>query len=204
MVRAHDERALDLFLLHRLTASHADWDTTHEAMVWARALGLTTPQDTGAAAVSKVWVKLDRKYRLVERERRGRLATVTSLLEDGSGDPYIPPKGVGDSYIRLPFAYWADGWYRTLRLPGKAVLLIALSLSRKPAFKLPTERAPKWYGISADTAERGLRELQDRKLLSRGHSLREDWLSGTVTTREYHYSVLDPFLPPAALKSVAP
>jgi hypothetical protein len=40
-------------------------------------------------------------------------------------------------------------------------------------------------------------------VLSRGHVLRKDWLSGTVTTREYHYSVLDPFVPPPA-KPVTP
>ncbi len=50
-----------------------------------------------------------------------------------------------------------DDGCETLSLPGKAVLLIAHSL--RPGFALPVEKAPEWYGISADTAQRGLAEL---------------------------------------------
>ena len=38
-----------------------------------------------------------------------------------------------------------------------AVLLVALAL--RPPFVLPVEKAPDWYGISADTAQRGLASL---------------------------------------------
>ena len=43
------------------------------------------------------------------------------------------------------------------------MLLIALSLSDD--FRLPAEDVPDWYGISADTASRGLRGLIDHELL---------------------------------------
>ena len=32
-------------------------------------------------------------------------------------------------------------------------------LSLRPPFILPVEKAPQWYGISADTAQRGLASL---------------------------------------------
>jgi hypothetical protein len=34
---------------------------------WARMLGADDAPDYGAAAVSKIWARLDEKYRLVER-----------------------------------------------------------------------------------------------------------------------------------------
>ena len=45
----------------------------------------------------------------------------------------------------------------------KAVLLIALSL--KDRFRLPIEQGSLWYGLSADTIERGLAELQRAALM---------------------------------------
>jgi hypothetical protein len=71
-----------------------------------------------------------------------------------------------ERYFKIPFGYWldAEGWHTTLSLRGKAALLIALSLPSP--FILPTERAPAWYGISADTLERGLYELTARGVCS--------------------------------------
>ncbi|HEY9287496.1 MAG TPA: hypothetical protein VIT43_05695 [Candidatus Dormibacteraeota bacterium] len=45
----------------------------------------------------------------------------------------------------------------TLRMPGKAMLLIALGEMEE--FELQVARVPKYYGISAETAERGFQEL---------------------------------------------
>ena len=192
-VRSHDESALDLFLLHRARASTAPWDVAVDARVWARALGLATPRDSGAAAVSKLWTRLDGKYGLVTRERSGRLLRVSSLREDGSRRAYEYPAGhrSGERYLKLPFAYWIDDWYRTLGLPAKAMLLIALSL--KSPFVLPTERMPAWYGISADTAERGLRRLRESGLLDRTRRRKAAPLAPTGFTLESRYSLRPPF-----------
>lgn len=190
MVRAHDERAFDLFLLHRAAASSPPWDVTRDARVWARALGLPTPRDTGAAAVSKTWGRLEAKYRLVRRERRGRLARVTALCEDGSGEPYTYPDR---AYFKIPFEFWLadEAWHHTLSFAAKATLMIALTLS--PPFLLPTEKAPVWYGMSTDTVERGLRELRAVNLLHRERHQREDWLSPTGFAVEFRYTLQPPF-----------
>lgn len=195
MLRAQDERALDLFLLHRAVASSEPWDVTRDARVWGRALGLQPAADGGAVAVSKAWRRMESNYRLVSRERIGRLARVTSLREDGSGKPYSYPGRTGrdERYLKLPYAYWAgpDRWYRNLSFPAKAMLLIALSL---PAgFVLPTERAPKWYGISADSADRGLRELSDAGLLARKVSVKKAPQAPQGFAKELRHTLQPPY-----------
>ncbi len=79
----------------------------------------------------------------------------------------------------------------TLSFPAKAMLLIASTL--KPPFILPSEKVPKWYGISPDSAERGLRELCEAGLLTRRYTWREDWLSGSGKVKEYEYRLRSPY-----------
>jgi hypothetical protein len=89
---------------------------------------------------------------LIERVRSKRLSDVILLKEDGSGDPYERPlKGPEDWWLQLPHAYWLEGHYKTLRLPTKIMVLIALS--RPDGFPLPYDRAHDWYGVSSDSAE---------------------------------------------------
>lgn len=191
MVRRHDERALDLFLLHRALASSEPWDVARDGRVWGRALGLDRDdKDGGASAVSKAWARLEDTYRLVSRERSGRLARVTSLHESGTGTPYTSPSR---GYFKLPFAYWTsdDEWYRTLSFAAKSVLLISLSLT--PPFSLPAERAPEWYGMSADTMNRGQIELRRHRLLHREFLKVTNWTSPTGFTTYYKFRLLKPF-----------
>jgi hypothetical protein len=166
LLRRHDERGLDLFLLHRALATADPYDVCLDARVWARALNLATPRNTGAVAVSQTWKRLTGTHLLVGKERSGRLLNVRSLREDGSGKPYTPPGKSGrrsEVYFRLPVEYWTEGWHRKLSHAAKTTLLIASSL---PAdFYLPTERARDWYGLSADSLSRGLAELRRHDLL---------------------------------------
>jgi DNA-binding transcriptional ArsR family regulator len=97
-------------------------------------------------------------------ERKGRLANVRLRREDGGGQDYVHPSATSSPYLRLPFDYWNNGYYGSLSLPGKALLLIALTL--QDDFSLPPERGPAWYGISPSTVERGLRELRRADLLN--------------------------------------
>lgn len=202
LLRAHDERGLDLFLLHHAAASAAPWDVTRDARVWARALGLQADADAGVAAVSKTWRRLERTHALVRRERRGRLAMVTALREDGSGNPYTYPDGRkrDDRYSRLPYDYWTAGprWYRILPFRAKAMLLVSLSLPAE--FVLPTHRVPAWYGISVDSADRGLRELDRAGLLRRDIKVKKAPQAPLGIAQEYHHTLLPPF---AQRRSVA-
>jgi len=123
---------------------------------------------------------------------------VTLLREDGSGAPYAHPgegsgSGKRDPYLQLPFAYWLDGYYDRLQLPAKAMLLIALSLPRR--FPLPAERAPDWYGISASTAERGLRELRNEGLLRTEREAKSAPLAPEGYTLVNFYTLNPPFEP---------
>jgi len=43
--------------------------------------------------------------------------------------------------------------------------MLLAALSRPPPFVLPVEKAPQWYGISADTAQRGLASLMQHSVL---------------------------------------
>ncbi len=204
LLRSHDERGLDLFLLHRAAASSEPWDVTRDARVWARALGLHRDADAGVAAVSKVWRRLEESHALVSRERRGRLAKITSLREDGLGKPYTYPNGTmrDERYFKLPYEYWTaeQRWYRTLPFRAKAMLLVSLSL---PAgFVLPTERVPDWYGISADSADRGLRELDNGGLLRRDLSVKKAPQAPLGIAQEYHHTLLPPFSQRRAVATV--
>jgi hypothetical protein len=188
LVRRGRETALDQYLLLVAWASGGKYDVRRSSLVWARALGL--PQDnSGTQAVSRNW-RLLRELQLVKTEKAGRQVRATLLQEDGSGKRYRPPAG---DYLGLPFEYWLDDWYRELDLPGKAVLLIALTLGDR--FPLPPEKAPDWYGISRSTAERGLRTLRRNDLLKAVREPLKSPLAPDGYTVRNVYTLQEPFGP---------
>jgi hypothetical protein len=136
----------------------------------------------------------DRK--LIQRGRSGRLSAVTLLQEDGSGEKYEHPFAEGN-YFNLPHKYWTEEHYRTLSLPAKAMLLIALSLPAN--FYIPYERAKAWYGISADTAGRGIRELEKAQMVAVERRWEKNHRSDTGWVEQRRYKLLGPYSkqPPA-------
>ena len=129
-VGTHDQRALDAYLFVHALASAEPWNCDYPAGMWVRAFGLTDTAEPASArsAVSKVMKRLEDRQ-LISRSRAGRKASITLLKEDGSGDPYEHPHkaGDGENWLQLPHAYWLDEFHRSLSLPGKAMLLVALS-----------------------------------------------------------------------------
>jgi hypothetical protein len=197
-VRRRDPRALQAYMMIVAATSSGEgtdgWSTTHPIMVWARAFGTTlgAERSSAANAVSKILHRLeDRK--LIQRSRRGRerRIRVELLREDGSGEPYTRPSTRADRWLRLNHAFWLDGWCERLSLPGMAMLLVALH--EKTGFRLPTERVPEWYGWSADTAERGLAELEEHGLLHKVQRVRKEPLSASGYGRVNEYYLLPPF-----------
>lgn len=192
LVRNGDQRGLDLYLLLKAVASAPPFNSHRGAGVWARALrhtGVTANERT----VSKIWSRLE-SHGLVSRGKHGRLADVTLLREDGSGEPYVHPADVGDPYLQLPVSYWLDDqekWSSTLRLPAKAMLLVMLSL--RPGSLLPVEKVPEWYGLSADTGQRGLAELVKRGVLSRKRIPKKAPLAPQGFTYDNRYTLLGDF-----------
>mgnify|MGYP001506488780 CR=1 FL=1 len=106
--------------------------------------------------------------RLLVREGSARLPELRLLKEDGTGDPWTKAGSAseeGPGYFVVPHAYWEDGYYTSLTVPGKAMFLLSLAETqdpRTPAFSVAYERMMEWYGISERTAERGFRELDSR------------------------------------------
>lgn len=192
-VGGHDERGLDAYLFVHALASAYPWNCDYPSGTWVRALGLADGAEPASAksAVSKVMRRLENRH-LIQRTRVGRISSITLLKEDGSGDPYEHPHSRGEYWLQLPYAYWTEHHYESLTLPAKAMLLVALSLPDR--FPLPYERCPQWYGISADTAERGLKELLAQDLLDfdqewvKNHRSDTGWVEQRRYTLEGVYS----------------
>lgn len=193
-VTASDRAGLLLYLLALTKASSAPWDVSLPAPVWARALGFAEPTGTTACGrVSKAWTRLVEKN-LVTRSKNGRLGKFTLLCEDGSGKPYNSP--ITD-YFRLPLALWTCGkkekrWFEILNLPELTFLIIALG--HKERFSLPAERGPAYYGISADTIERGVRGLKKKGLLDVHKDYKKAPLAPEGYTFENRYGLQPPFV----------
>jgi hypothetical protein len=192
-VTAHDARALDAYLFVHALASAEPWNCDYPAGTWVRALGLGSSATPASArgAVSKVMKRLEDRN-LAKRGRSGRRASVTLLREDGSGEPYEHPHRAGsDRWLQLPYAYWLEGHALALSLPAKAMLLVALSLP--DGFYLPSERADDWYGISPDSADRGLRELRKAAVLDTDRQWIKNQRSDTGWTEHWTYTLAGPF-----------
>lgn len=194
-VAAGDRTGLLLYCLAVTKASKSPWDVSLHSAVWARALGLTNP--TGQAArgrVSKTWSRLVNR-KLVSRSRRQRMAEFTLLREDGSGEDYARPTS---NFINVPHSLWTEGpegerWYRVLDLPELTFLLIGLS--NLDFFPLPAERGPEYYGISADTIQRGYHGLRKKGLLTVDKKRILAPLAPEGVTYENRYTLQGPFGP---------
>jgi DNA-binding transcriptional ArsR family regulator len=181
--------ALDLLMLLHCTASAEPWDVEMPAMAWARALDM--PLTSGSeTTVSKNWSWLEDKG-LIHSERSHRFRRVFMLMEDGSGDEYSRPDGRKRGFFGLPFVYFKGRWHKELSLTGKSVLFIALA--QPPTFNLITERAAGWYGVSADSLQRGLDELRDLGLLKTWQVARKTSRARYGITRVNHYHLNPPF-----------
>ena len=69
-----------------------------------------------------------------------------------------------------------------------------MSLSLPAGFVLPTQRVPGWYGISSDSADRGLRELDKAGLLRRDIKVKKAPQAPLGFAQEYHHTLLTPFI----------
>lgn len=182
--------ALDLYLVFHAGAAAAPWDVAQPAMTWARMLDM--PQtEASETTVSRNWTWLEQQQ-LVRSERERRLRKVTLLLEDGTGDPFERPSGKGRGFFKLPYEYFRQRWHKDLSLAGKATLLVCLA--QQPIFNLRTEHAAGWYGISADTLQRGLDELRERELLKVWSRVKKAPRARYGFTAENYYCLQGPFV----------
>lgn len=194
IVRARDVAALDAFLLiHAMASSSAPHVTWYPAATWTSVLALD--EYAGPAAARSRWSKVVSRLvelRLIERERRGNKMNYWLLHESGDGEAYRRPRTIAHgSWFSLPYTYWFEGHYRTLTLAEKAMLLIALDQPEDS--RLPYDRMPRWYGISASTAERGLTGLTAKGYLASSQEWRPEPKSPTGWTEDRRYNAVGPW-----------
>ena len=73
------------------------------------------------------------------------------------------------------------------------MLLIARTMGN--GFRLPLESVPGWYGISADTAQRGFQGLEGHSLLNKEKYYKVAPLAPEGYTAENRYTLQPPFGP---------
>ncbi|MFI6063516.1 hypothetical protein [Streptomyces sp. NPDC051286] len=197
-VTGRDLRALKAYLMIvAACSSGADgWSTTHDSAVWARLMDI---QDTATdqAARTGAWRTLLRiqKRNLITCTRTGAKITVTLLREDGSGKAYDRPRGESEEerFLQIPASFWTKGYDQKIDLPGLALLLTIAREKNWSTF--PAEKAPDWYGWSADTHERGLKKLLDLALVKRREHYTKAPLAPSGVVMAYQYtrtSVMQP------------
>ncbi|MFD7380905.1 hypothetical protein [Streptomyces anulatus] len=163
--------ALELLLLVYAVTTGGDFGVTERSQLWGRAAGIyLLPDRNASVAVSRQWQHLE-KLGLIERRQHGRFKRIVKRRERGlagerTSRPYTVPTGAkGDVYFRVPFAYWREGWHQKLDMPGKAVLLAAMS-RRRETFTLPQDtRGARALGLGRHTVTRGIEELLSHELL---------------------------------------
>ncbi|MFD8431402.1 hypothetical protein ACFV1R_27790 [Streptomyces coelicoflavus] len=189
-VTGRDLRGLKAYLLIVAACSSGTdgWSTKHDSAVWARMLDIDQTA-TEQSARTGAWRTLRRLQdrNLITCTRSGTLITVTLLREDGSGAPYDRPLGQSeqDLYLQIPSTFWTKGYDEQADLPALALLLVVLR--EKNWSKFPAEKAPDWYGWSADTHERGLKKLLDLQLIERREQYSKAPLAPAGVTMAYQY-----------------
>jgi len=165
-----------------------------EAGVWIRALQSEHHKDAltwSASTLSRAWNDLE-KMNLISREREGRLLRVTPRRED-AGDDYEAPGGRKDrwnAYFSLPDDFWHEELFAQLRLPALVMLLVvAKETNYQSEVWLPYEHMKNWYGISAKSAQNGLKELERVGILHRRTEKIKAPLSPTGSTVRMWYSL---------------
>lgn len=163
---AANPSALDAYLLlHALASSSDPYQADYPVATWVDLLRLEDAA-TEAAAKSR-WSKVVSKLTsldLIERHRVGNGMRYVLLDESGDKSPYVRPlTAAHGNYFKLPYSYWADGLDVSLTQPEKLMLLIGLD--QVEVFPLPFNQVFSWYGVSENTARRGLRGLEERGLV---------------------------------------
>jgi hypothetical protein len=197
LVTARKERGLELLL-----TIHALQPILREAPLslatWARLLDWPARRCTSRVIAAALH---DLAGRELLQTSGSRLAPVLTLMrENGDASPWVEP-GIdadrGRGYFAIPFELWTSGLMGRLRLPGKAMLLIILKETQNPngplTFTMPVERAPRWYGISERTAERGYLELRAQGLTVQKVQKIADATHPAGRREIYHRALLTPY-----------
>jgi hypothetical protein len=170
-----------LYLSLLWVGANAPHDVTFPARAWSELLGLEDPPGKGARRIRDALDWLQDNGFVRSSLQAGQPTQVQLRKENGKDERYSVPgaataiaKRTGqatsgdDLYVRLPPAFWTEGWVAMLSGPAVAMLLVLLSErgSRTGSgiwFTPETARAR--FALSDDTRFRGLQELEQHKLL---------------------------------------
>ena len=166
-----------------------------EAAVWVR--GLTTAKGLtwSASTLSRAWTDLE-EAGLIVRRRVGRNVLIEPRREDGAAEYTVPMKERDrwNTYFVVPDTFWLDETFATLTFPGLAVLLIIASqTSKNSECTLPYERAKEWYGLSARSVQKGIKDLEKHDLIHKRAEVFTAALSPTGVSVWMHYSLTGPY-----------
>lgn len=171
-----------LFYLSLLWVGSGDpHEVTFPARAWAQLLGLPEPETNGARRIRDAtsWLEKNRFIRVIDRP--GSAPTIRLRKETGRGQPYSVPgaksrqakeegKAVSanDRYVKVPHTFWTEAWPMKLSGPGIAMLLTLLSEAGgqpgKETWFTPNVALNR-FDLSEDTRTRGIRDLQEHKLV---------------------------------------
>lgn len=198
------KRALILYLM-LLTLWRPDLRPIRST-VWLRLVTVTGGNLTwSSSSLSETWTTLV-DLGLAERKRVTRMAHVLPRREDAHAE-YSRPTGrtKGDRYFVLPGDFWTGKWFDTLSLPAICMLLILLKETNdnESEFHITHEQVDEWYGISASSAAKGLKELEDVGLVTVRHDQVPAGLAAQGYTFHLYYSLTGAFSTAARKKARA-
>jgi hypothetical protein len=198
LVAARQPRALLLYLLILACEHRLSHNRRLPVLTIARMLSTAKYPCTSARARRAIQVLEDHK--LVKTRWKGTSVEIVPLLENGSGkEVWYQPTGDDQDpdlqrYFTLPNEFFDDAVLDRLKLPGIAVLLVALKeTSKESTFSISVERFADWYGISERTAERGYRELLEAELIYAHRQLKKDSRMARGLKAVYHRTLLGAF-----------
>lgn len=161
---------------------------------WAEMCGLN-PEPAALRRVSDAISRLrsDEYFRV--EVRPGQASRIFLLQEDGSEGLHTFPKDAPHGYLKIPAGLWVSQWIAALSGTAIWALLILLveRAETKPRW-FPPRMTHDWYGISADTLSKGVKELEGFGLAStKRQRIRESPPDAPHYRNEYslHLSVLD-------------
>lgn len=188
--------ALDLLLTaHALQPILGD--SPLDIKSWTRMLG----DDVTVRRTSNAFKTLEEMNLLKIEGKRGTPEVVLKR-ENGDGKPWKkdPEEDAaerGRGFFALPFDYWTSGLIDTLKLPGKAMLLVMLKETQDPngklTFVMAHERATEFYGFSERTAERGYLELRQQNLFNERPRLVKSGRHPLGLREEWHRALVFPY-----------
>lgn len=203
--------ALRITLLMSLiwVSSRPPFTTSRVASYWAELVGHPDPRGEGARTIRDCLADLEQR-RFISLISDGQRVTIVLNNEAGArsseDDPirYTLPYE-NEAYLQVPRAFWSSGLVGDLTGAGVAMYLIALALTRHelPKFYLSGEFFDAHFGISRSTRKRGLKELQDKGVLTVESVESLDFTTMRKRRRNV-YTITNEFKQPAAWEGEQP